>query len=289
MSLFNLLFGKKKQPAENKPTSTEPLAELTNADDDLANTRFLNWYVKGKHSSFPKWMHYECKIDDPRSKEEQMISRGLLQHSVTVKGVTDCILTEAGNVFIKDHAELLTALEYQRYGIAVDEYISEKRKHDGIESDAVAKAILNRRLNDALQEQQYCAYRNILLSLAELSKNSKNYEESLQYYLYTLRIDLSGLEDGGNLASYQLIIAPAVKKAIYEYKDYYTPKMLSNCQKLEIPDSIVSFATFKKIVAGILAGNNTLVTDFVSQRTMRKYDNVPSEAELDREIAKLGV
>lgn len=289
MSLFNLLFGKKKQPAENKPTSTEPLAELTNADDDLANTRFLNWYVKGKHSSFPKWMHYECKIDDPRSKEEQMISRGLLHHSVTVKGVTDCILTEAGNVFIKDHAELLTALEYQRYGIAVDEYISEKRKHDGIESDAVAKAILNRRLNDALQEQQYCAYRNILLSLAELSKNSKNYEESLQYYLYTLRIDLSGLEDGGNLASYQLIIAPAVKKAIYEYKDYYTPKMLSNCQKLEIPDSIVSFATFKKIVAGILAGNNTLVTDFVSQRTMRKYDNVPSEAELDREIAKLGV
>lgn len=289
MSLFNLLFGKKKQPAENKPPSTEPLAELTNADDDLANTRFLNWYVKGKHSSFPKWMHYECKIDDPRSKEEQMISRGLLQHSGTVKGVTDCILTEAGNVFIKDHAELLTALEYQRYGIAVDEYISEKRKHDGIESDAVAKAILNRRLNDALQEQQYCAYRNILLSLAELSKNSKNYEESLQYYLYTLRIDLSGLEDGGNLASYQLIIAPAVKKAIYEYKDYYTPKMLSNCQKLEIPDSIVSFATFKKIVAGILAGNNTLVTDFVSQRTMRKYDNVPSEAELDREIAKLGV
>lgn len=289
MSLFNLLFGKKKQPAENKLTSTEPLAEPTNADDDLANTRFLNWYVKGKHSSFPKWMHYECKIDDLRSKEEQMIGRGLLQHSGTIKGVTDCVLTDAGNDFIKEHAELLTAIEYRRYGITVDEYISEKRKHDGIESDAVAKAILNRRLNDALQEQQYCAYRNILLSLAELSKNSKNYEESLQYYLYTLRIDLSGLEDGGNLASYQLIIAPAVKKAIYEYKDYYTPKMLSNCQKLEIPDSIVSFATFKKIVAGILAGNNTLVTDFVSQRTMRKYDNVPSEAELDREIAKLGV
>ncbi len=64
--------------------------------------------------------------------------------------------------------------------------------------------------------------------------------------------------------------------------------MLIACQKLEIPDSIVSFATFKKIVADILAGNNTLVTDFVSQRTMKKYDNVPSEEELDREIANLG-
>ena len=36
MSLFNLLFGKKKQPVENNPTSAEPLAEPTNADDDLA-------------------------------------------------------------------------------------------------------------------------------------------------------------------------------------------------------------------------------------------------------------
>lgn len=288
MSLFNLLFGKKEQPVENNPTSAEPLAEPTNADDDLANTRFLNWYVKGKHSSFPKWMHYECKIDDPRSKEEQMICRGLLQHSGTIKGVTDCVLTDAGNDFIKEHAELLTAIEYQRYGITVDEYISEKRNLGDTVPDEVAKAILNRRLNDTLQEQQYCAYRNVLLSLAELSKSSRNYEESLQYYLYTLRIDLSGLEDGGNLASYQLIIAPAVKKAIYEYKDYYAPKMLNNCQKLEIPDSIVSFTTFKKIVADILAGNNTLVTDFVSQRTMKKYDNVPSEEELDREIANLG-
>ena len=289
MGFLDYIFGKKKESHNDNVIQDVQEISPQNADNDIVNTRFLNWYVKGLHKSYPQWMKYDCGINDPCAKEQQLVERGLMKHSGTFKGVTDCVLTDKGIEYLEEHKELLFILECKKYyDIEFEDFYSEKKLHDNTTPpELIVDFILDKRIQECPQRGDFTTYRKALLSKAEISEKNRKYEDCLQFYLYTLRLDLTGLDNGGELCSCNLAIAPAIKKAIFKYKEYLTPKMIENCKKLCIPKSITSFEKFKKIVNDILAGKEVSIENYFSEKTLKKYD-LPSEEELDREIKKLG-
>ena len=286
---MDFIFGKKKESHNDNVIQDVQEISPQKADNDIVNTRFLNWYVKGLHKSYPQWMKYDCGINDPNLKEQQMVERELLYHTGTFKGVTDCVLTDKGHDYLNSHSEILVVLDFIQYGVTFDHYYAEKKLHEiGTPPEAILEFILDKRLSEYPAKNMYGLYRCALLSKAEYYETKNRIDESLQFYLYTMRMDLTGLDNNGMLSAADLTIALAIKRALYKYRENCTNKMIDNCKQLNIPKSILSFATFKKVVNDIMSGKDTDINDYVSARTLKKYEEpIPIEKELDREIKKL--
>ncbi len=240
----------KKNEEDNSSYNSTSTSAFNNAV--YVNTRFLNWYSVGKHSSYPGWFQYECKIDDAKAKEEQMVKKGYLQHTKEFKGVTDCVLTDAGKSFIENNNEYLIADSFRKYDVRVQEYFEEKAQlPQNVSAEKILFSILDKKEKKHSKDKNFGMLRCVYLARAEYNERVKNFSESLKNYIFTARYDVSGL-DNRDYNPNDLVIAPAVIKAIYKLRDYYDENMLTDCQKLYIPQGATSDKIFKQLINKIL-------------------------------------
>ncbi len=226
---------------------------LDDTDTDYINTRFLNWYAVGQHINYPQWFEYECGITDAKAKENQMIQRGLLCHSANNKGATDCELTGDGITFLEEHKEILIAESYRKYEVSIEDYYAEKNLlSENAEPIEILFSILEKRKDVYIKKKMFGFLRNIYLCKAQVYEKNKNFPLSLQYYIFTLRYDLSGLGNDSPISRDNVNIPPAIIKAIYKHRNHYNPSMIANCQGLYIPQSLTSEQTFQSIVKKII-------------------------------------
>ena len=88
--------------------------------------------------------------------------------------------------------------------------------------------------------------RNVLLYQAELLSSEERNTDALYHYIAVLYYDMNNY---GNASAEDVWIAPAIVKAIYDKKEYYTAEMVDRCfDRYPLPQYKMSKAKFSKLL-----------------------------------------
>lgn len=292
MSLLSLFGSKKRKSdisfefVEHDVSSYTPWDEHSiNSDNDYANVNFLHMFSHGANQirstpdEYPRYVSYDLGIHDPVRKHKEFLNNGYLTeatasevmstlsaselksiaetHGLSPKGKkadilsrieasvpldtldlpTMYVVSEKGTGFINEHPDLVKLFR-NPYNISYEEYMSAKNEFGQDRSyNDIVWYIFGKR------EREGAPKRNIALYRATFLKRENRFADSLYQYIVVLFYDVNDDFDE---------IAPGIRSAIYEMKEYFSPEMVARCyDRIDIKKK-VSKASFEAVVDSVL-------------------------------------
>lgn len=161
--------------------------------------------------------------------------------------------SEKGNTFLEENKELLIADSYRIYDVSIEEYFNEtKLFSEDYNSLDVVKSILNKRIAIYSKQKNFGLLRNVYLHLAQIAERNNDFSKAMKNYIIVQYYDMTGLGNNDTFSKDNITLAPAIIKAISQYKNYYDKKMITTCKDLYAPKTLTAFEEFEKIINKIV-------------------------------------
>ena len=240
----------------------------------------------GKNSSdYPSYFNYDFGVNNPTKHHQRVIDQGyleaaplsyslknfkvdqlkqiLLSNNLSDKGKKDALIERiAENVDLSTlnlevtyiptakGLEHLKKYEYlfvvKKYGITYAEFEAKQAQLNSNRTNDIIWRILNDQFNEYNMGGYIGGARNVLLYQAELLSSEERNSDALYHYIAVLYYDM---KDYGNASAEDVWIAPAIVKAIYNKKEYYTAEMIDRCfDRYPLPQYKMSKAKFSKLL-----------------------------------------
>ena len=240
----------------------------------------------GKNSSdYPSYFNYDFGVNNPTKHHQRVIDQGyleaaplsyslknfkvdqlkqiLLSNNLSDKGKKDALIERiAENVDLSTlnlevtyiptakGLEHLKKYEYlfvvKKYGITYAEFEAKQAQLNSNRTNDIIWRILNDQFNEYNMGGYIGGARNVLLYQAELLSSEERNTDALYHYIAVLYYDM---KDYGNASAEDVWIAPAIVKAIYNKKEYYTAEMIDRCfDRYPLPQYKMSKAKFSKLL-----------------------------------------
>ena len=157
------------------------------------------------------------------------------------------IPTEKGREHLKRYDYLF---KVKKYGIRFEEYEAQQKKTPSSRSNDVIWQILNTKFNEYNMARDFGLARNELYNKALLLSEEEKQTDALMHYILVLYYDMSGCANCGRIeAKSDLCLAPAITKAIFDRKEFYSTEMLDRCyDRYTLPHHYFSKPTFGKLL-----------------------------------------
>lgn len=240
----------------------------------------------GKNGSdYPSYFNYDFGVNNPAKHHQRVIEQGylgaaplsnslknfkvdqlkqiLLANNLSDKGKKDALIERiAENVDLSTlnlevtyiptakGLEHLKKYEYlfvvKKYGITYAEFEAKQAQLKSNRTNDIIWRILNDKFNEYNMGGYIGGARNVLLYQAELLSSEERNTDALYHYIAVLYYDMKNY---GNASAEDVWIAPAIVKAIYDKKEYYTAEMVDRCfDRYPLPQYKMSKAKFSKLL-----------------------------------------
>ncbi len=248
--------------------------------------------IAKKNDVYPSYFTYDFNINNPMKYHQKVVDEGYLEEAsisnslqklkveqlkqilvangLSDKGKKDALIqrivdevdTNSLNldkVYVPSEKgwEHLKSYDYlfkiKKYGIKFEEYEAQQKKTQSSRSNDVIWQILNAKFNEYNMARDFGLARNELYNKALLLSEEEKQADALLHYILVLYYDMSGCANSGRIEEKaDLFIAPAITKAIYERKEYYSAEILDRCyDRYNLPHHYFSKSAFAKMLAMI--------------------------------------
>lgn len=277
-----------KSPTASAATSTTSTKSRNDDYIIAAFVHYCEYGGKpiGKTSNdYPSYFNYDFHINNPAKHHQKVIDEGylapaplsvslgnlkvdqlkqiLIANALPEKGKKDVLIErivenvdlstlklEVVYVPTDKGWEHLRKYEYlfvvKKYGITPAEFEAKQAELKSSRTNDVIWRILNDKFNEYNMEGYVGGARNVLNWQAELLASENKNADALYHYILVLYYDMKSY---GNGAAEDVWLAPAIVKAIYEKKEYYTTEMVDRCfDRYPLPQYKMSKAKFIKLL-----------------------------------------
>lgn len=240
----------------------------------------------GKTSNdYPSYFNYDFHVNNPAKHHQKVIDEGylapaplsvslgnlkvdqlkqiLIANGLPEKGKKDALIERIVEnvdlstlklevVYVPTNKgwEHLKKYEYlfvvKKYGITPAEFEAKQAELKSSRTNDVIWRILNDKFNEYNVEGYVGGARNVLNWQAELLASEDKNVDALYHYILVLYYDMKSY---GNSSAEDVWLAPAIVKAIYDKKEYYTAEMVDRCfDRYPLPQYKMSKAKFTKLL-----------------------------------------
>ena len=240
----------------------------------------------GKTSNdYPSYFNYDFHVNNPAKHHQKVIDEGylapaplsvslgnlkvdqlkqiLIANGLPEKGKKDALIErivenvdlstlklEVVYVPTDKGWEHLRKYEYlfvvKKYGITPAEFEAKQAELKSSRTNDVIWRILNDKFNEYNMEGYIGGARNVLNWQAELLASEDKNVDALYHYILVLYYDMKSY---GNGSAEDVWLAPAIVKAIYDKKEFYSAEMVDRCfDRYPLPQYKMSKAKFIKLL-----------------------------------------
>lgn len=240
----------------------------------------------GKTSNdYPSYFNYDFHVNNPAKHHQKVIDEGylapaplsvslgnlkvdqlkqiLIANGLPEKGKKDALIerivenvdlstlklevvyvpTDKGWEHLKKYEYLFVV---KQYGITPAEFEAKQAELKSSRTNDVIWRILNDKFNEYSMEGYVGGARNVLNWQAELLASEDKNVDALYHYILVLYYDMKSY---GNGAIEDVWLAPAIVKAIYDKKEFYSAEMVDRCfDRYPLPQYKMSKAKFTKLL-----------------------------------------
>ncbi|MBE7084119.1 MAG: hypothetical protein E7373_05945 [Clostridiales bacterium] len=240
----------------------------------------------GKTSNdYPSYFNYDFHVNNPAKYHQKVVDEGYLEpaplsvslgnlkvdqlkqiliaNGLPEKGKKDALIqrivegvnlstlklevvyvpTDKGWEHLKKYEYLFIV---KKYNITPAEYEAKQAELNSNRTNDIIWRILNDKFNEYNMEGYVGGARNVLLSQAELLASEDKNTDALYHYIAVLYYDMKSYENG---SIEDVWLAPAIVKAIYDKKEFYSAEMVDRCfDRYPLPQYKMSKAKFAKLL-----------------------------------------
>ena len=237
------------------------------------------------NNDYPSYFNYDFHVNNPAKHHQKVIDEGylapaplsvslgnlkvdqlkqiLIANGLPEKGKKDALIerivenvdlstlklevvyvpTDKGWEHLKKYEYLFVV---KKYGITPAEFEAKQAELKSSRTNDVIWRILNDKFNEYNMEGYIGGARNVLNWQAELLASEDKNVDALYHYILVLYYDMKSY---GNGSAEDVWLAPAIVKAIYDKKEYYTAEMVDRCfDRYPLPQYKMSKAKFTKLL-----------------------------------------